>query len=143
LVFGFFCLLIVGLFFSNLDNWSDGRGLGKFNNLVVVDLENLQLATNWQKMIRRSFDFLPLFLAAGIIYFLDFPTSVFSYIVLVIFTINIGLMNIGEGRRMGDYLIGTQVVNEEDFERKNSEVKKQSVQAQNNTSTQQYSHSTI
>ncbi|MEZ4885283.1 MAG: RDD family protein [Chitinophagales bacterium] len=118
-----FVILLSGLgFCANLDNWNKGTGLGKTTNLVVIDLNTNQQATWRQKILRRSIDFLMLFLGAAFLSFLGFTFSIFLYFVLLVFTANVLLVYIGQGRRLGDYVLGTQVVDLADFEAKNYEV---------------------
>ena len=111
-------------FCANLDNWNEGTGLGKTDNLVIIDLKTNQRAAWWQKIFRRGMDFLMLLLGAWLVFFFGFTFSIFLYFTLIIFTANILLIYIGKGRRLGDYVVGTQVVDLADFETKNYEVEK-------------------
>ncbi len=85
--------------------------------LVLVNTRTNQACGFWKVLFRRAVDLLPLALVAVCTYLFASSMTYFWVFFGVLALVNLILIDVGKGRRLGDFLLGTQVVNKFDFEK--------------------------
>ncbi|MGB1243652.1 MAG: hypothetical protein ACPG49_14075, partial [Chitinophagales bacterium] len=138
LIFSAFISTFIYLFFLTFDNRkfnSDNvRHNREFNALMVIDIHTNKRCAWWQSILRRGFMtfitvgfFLIIAFYRGLSVFLDeggFRTEILA-IPIGLWCINLLVLLLEvRGRKIGDYLAGTQVIYEADFQEGNFEIKK-------------------
>ncbi|MGB0932380.1 MAG: hypothetical protein ACPGVB_16480, partial [Chitinophagales bacterium] len=114
--------------YLSMDSWTEGSGFGKYAVYRVIDVRTNKPCSAGQSAVRRSF---PIMLAVlvGLItfsiriteFFFDTDGVVMTAFILVMAYLVPFLFN-SDGRKLTDYLAGTQVVTEEDYQAGNFEV---------------------
>ena len=120
---------LIGLVFSLIGSLRTADGeVGGWHDesskwLVLIDMRTNQTCSVWKTTLRRCADLLPLVLVAVWAYFYGADMTAFWTVFVSMAILNLVLIDVMKGRRLGDFLLGTQVVNKNDFEKGNWERK--------------------
>ncbi|MGB0931735.1 MAG: hypothetical protein ACPGVB_13210 [Chitinophagales bacterium] len=85
--------------------------------LVLVNARTNQEAGFFKTILRRSVDLLPLAVMAVLVYVFQLNMLYFWGAFALLSIVNLVMIDVGKGRRLGDFLLGTQVANKVDFDK--------------------------
>ncbi len=83
--------------------------------LTVIDLNTRNRATSWKRIGRRIIDFIPFFALYPLSSWLDLEGRHILVLIVGIFVVNFVFASNHRGRRLGDFLLRTQVINVSDL----------------------------
>ncbi|MGB0932095.1 MAG: RDD family protein, partial [Chitinophagales bacterium] len=108
--------LVGGFFWTIMESWND-KTLGKASTqLMIVDVKTNAKAKLWKILVRRAIDVFIVGFLYFTIYYMDLAKVYYIVAFVGYLVVNFVVVHLQKGSRLGDYLVGTQVINVSDFE---------------------------